>query len=43
MRETVPVTYDRTLTLTYDEENTGQVVLEGLQAGPGGKTGPESC
>ncbi len=38
MRETVPVTYDRTLTLTYDED-AGQVVLEGLPAGPGGEAG----
>jgi len=32
----VPVTYDRTLTLTYDED-VGQVVLEGLPCGPAGE------
>ena len=37
-REAVPVTYDRTLTLTYDED-VGQVVLEGLPCGPAGEAG----
>ena len=36
--ETVPVTYDRTLTLAYDED-AGQVVLEGLPGGPAGEAG----
>lgn len=36
--ETVPVTYDRTLTLAYDEV-AGQVVLEGLPGGPAGEAG----
>lgn len=34
--EAVPVTNDRTLTLTYDED-AGQVVLEGLPCGPAGE------
>lgn len=34
--EAVPVTDDRTLTLTYDED-AGQVVLEGLPCGPAGQ------
>ena len=38
MRETVRVTNDRTLTLAYDED-AGQVVLEGLPAGPAGEAG----
>jgi len=37
-REAVPVTYDRTLTLNYDDE-VGQVVLEGLPCGPAGEAG----
>jgi len=34
--EGVPVTNDRTLTLTYDED-AGQIVLEGLPGGPAGE------
>jgi hypothetical protein len=34
--EAVPVTSDRTLTLTYDED-AGQIVLEGLPGGPAGE------
>jgi hypothetical protein len=36
VREAVPVTNDRTLTLTYDQD-AGQVVLEGLPCGPAGE------
>jgi hypothetical protein len=36
VEEAVPVTNDRTLTLTYDED-AGQVVLEGLPCGPAGE------
>ena len=36
--EAVPVTNDRTLTLTYDED-AGQVVLEGFPSGPAGEAG----
>src|SRR5580658_622045 len=34
----VPVTNDRTLTLTYDQD-AGQIVLEGLPCGPAGEAG----
>jgi len=36
--EAVPVTNDRTLTLSYDED-AGQIVLEGLPCGPAGEAG----
>ncbi len=38
LREAVPVTNDRTLTLAYDED-AGQVVLEGHPCGPAGEAG----